>query len=63
MSEIFSANAVTLFPDVIEDGSGAPIGSDIDSDDVEVDRILCLNIGQTTPRPHLMVCLSESSLG
>lgn len=55
MEEVFSASAVTLFPDVIEDGHNGVIDPEIDPDDITIDRIVCVNIGQTILRPHLIV--------
>lgn len=62
MTVIFSVPSVNLFPDVLEDDSAAiPITEGTDPDDIEIDQIICFNVGQSRPRPHLLVrdrCLS-----
>lgn len=55
MQPVFNSAAVALFPEVIEDGGEAIISEEIDPDDVIVDRIVCANVGQSRPRPHLIV--------
>lgn len=59
---LFEAEGVTLFPDVIEDGGKAEWPDDLDEDDVKVDRIALLSIGQTSPRPHLAILLTNGAL-
>jgi hypothetical protein len=45
-----------LFPDVLEDGDEAvELVEGTDPDDIEIDQIMCLNIGQSRLRPHLIV--------
>ena len=59
---LFEASGVTLFPDVIEDGSSVAMPEDLDEDDVEVERIACVAVGQASPRPHLAILLKNGAL-
>lgn len=62
MKTVFSSAGVTLFPEVIENGAVGSIPSDIDPEDVELERVVCANIGGLTPRPHLIVSISHGYL-
>ncbi|KAI5476013.1 cleavage and polyadenylation specificity factor subunit 1 [Pseudohyphozyma bogoriensis] len=43
-TEVFSAKAVALFPDVLNDGEGGSFPEGIDEDDIQIDRISCFFI-------------------
>jgi hypothetical protein len=55
--EIFASSAVTLLPEVIEDGiEDRVIADNIDQDDVKVDRVFVANAGRNRrEKVHLMV--------
>ncbi|GAA6007203.1 cleavage/polyadenylation factor CFT1 [Rhodotorula paludigena] len=62
--EIFACSAVTLFPEVLEDGSlDRSIAEDIDEDDVKVDRVTVAYVGpRDAPHVHLMILLTNGLL-
>ncbi|GJN92589.1 hypothetical protein Rhopal_005620-T1 [Rhodotorula paludigena] len=62
--EIFACSAVTLFPEVLEDGSlDRSIAEDIDEDDVKVDRVTVAYVGpRDAPHVHLMILLTSGLL-
>lgn len=62
MQVVFRSTAIALFPDVMEDGSGEEITEAIDPDDVEIDRVICANLGQEHFRPHLIVSRRSSEI-
>lgn len=55
MEVIFTASSISLFPDTLEDGLEGEIPEEIDEDDVAIDRISLVGIGESTLRPHLLV--------
>ena len=48
---------------MIEDGETTGIPEGIDEDDTEIEQVVLLNIGETRPRPHLLVSLAQHSHG
>ncbi|BGP01928.1 mRNA cleavage and polyadenylation factor subunit [Rhodotorula toruloides] len=63
-TEIFSSSAVTLLPEVIEDGvEDRLIADNIDQDDVKVERVFVANIGRNgREKVHLMILLTSGQL-
>ncbi|SCZ90601.1 BZ3500_MvSof-1268-A1-R1_Chr9g10894 [Microbotryum saponariae] len=59
---VFSATAIALFPDVIQDGQGEPVPENIDEDDIQIDRVLCGYVGQSRLRAHLVVLLKNGAM-
>lgn len=59
MKVVFSSASVTLLPEVIENGAIGSVPSDIDPEDVELERVVCANIGGPTLRPHLIVSKAD----
>ncbi|GAA5944861.1 hypothetical protein JCM3775_003540 [Rhodotorula graminis] len=62
--EIFSSSAVSLFPDVLEDGEKERvIPEGIDEDDIKVDRVVVAYLGPERHRSlHLMILLTNGQL-
>lgn len=55
MEVVFSAECIALFPDVLEDGAIGDIPENVDPDDVKIDRIVCVGVGESVIRTHLLV--------
>ncbi|GAA5901725.1 hypothetical protein JCM8208_003569 [Rhodotorula glutinis] len=62
--EIFSSSAVSLFPDVLEDGEKERvIPEGIDEDDIRVDRVVVAYLGPERQQSlHLMILLTNGQL-
>ncbi|BGP26347.1 cleavage and polyadenylation specificity factor subunit 1 [Rhodotorula toruloides] len=63
-TEIFASSAVTLLPEVIEDGvADRMIADNIDQDDVKVERVFVANVGRNgREKVHLMILLTSGQL-
>ncbi|BGP09960.1 mRNA cleavage and polyadenylation factor subunit [Rhodotorula toruloides] len=63
-TEIFASSAVTLLPEVIEDGvEDRVIAENIDQDDVKVERVFVANVGRKgREKVHLMILLTSGQL-
>ncbi|BGP33959.1 mRNA cleavage and polyadenylation factor subunit [Rhodotorula toruloides] len=63
-AEIFASSAVTLLPEVIEDGvEDRVIAESNDQDDVKVERVFVANVGRNgREKVHLMILLTSGQL-